>query len=112
MHTILTTQIQLLQFFCKIIFNMIVKCIMCPVDQTDFDYAGLNESDHELLSFHQAVFGVREDGWINNIFFDIFVNSTTLISRVLSHANCLHRQCQQECGWQEWIEFCRGVKLT
>ena len=49
---------------------MISKCITPPMNQTECDYARLNEFDKEVLKFHRDCFGVGDDGWINDIYFN------------------------------------------
>ena len=81
----------------KNVFTMISKCITCPMNQTEREYERINVSDKEVVKFHRDGFRVKDDGWINDIFFEQVVTKTTSITNVITHfANCLHHQCNLE----------------
>ena len=52
------------------------------MNQMEREYARLNESSIEVVKFHWDRFGVDDDEWINDIYFDQVVNKTMLITKV------------------------------
>jgi hypothetical protein len=85
------------KIFRKNIFTMISKCITRPKDQTEREYVRLNNTNKEVIKFHRDGFGIEDDEWVNEIYFEQVVTKTMPITKVITHfANCLHRQCQLE----------------